>query len=104
MNMYLLGAWTFVEAYTIGVVCASYASQGQVRAVALRSIICFWHAWVTYFFGFKAFFTRRFTIMRCVWCYCFGLVPVRLVIVLVLFFCLVNSSEILMCFIVKVSS
>ena len=29
-NMYLLAAWTFVEAYTIGVVCAAYASQGQV--------------------------------------------------------------------------
>lgn len=28
--MYLLGAWTFVEAYTVGVVCAAYASQGQV--------------------------------------------------------------------------
>lgn len=30
LNMYLLGAWTFVEAYTVGVVCAAYASQGQV--------------------------------------------------------------------------
>ncbi|CAM9321994.1 unnamed protein product [Ectocarpus sp. 12 AP-2014] len=29
LNMYLLGAWTFVEAYTVGVVCAAYASQGQ---------------------------------------------------------------------------
>lgn len=31
LNMYLLGAWTFVEAYTVGVVCAAYASQGQAR-------------------------------------------------------------------------
>lgn len=30
LNMYLLCAWTFVEAYTVGVVCAAYASQGQV--------------------------------------------------------------------------
>ncbi len=30
LNMYLLGTWTFVEAYTVGVVCAAYASQGQV--------------------------------------------------------------------------
>eukprot|EP00903_Cladosiphon_okamuranus_P011031 g10418.t1 len=29
LNMYLLVAWTFVEAYTVGVVCAAYASQGQ---------------------------------------------------------------------------
>lgn len=34
LNMYLLGAWTFVEAYTVGVVCAAYASQGQVCAAA----------------------------------------------------------------------
>lgn len=34
LNMYLLGAWTFVEAYTVGVVCAAYASQGQVCAAS----------------------------------------------------------------------
>ncbi|CAM9660851.1 unnamed protein product [Hapterophycus canaliculatus] len=35
LNMYLLATWTFVEAYTVGVVCAAYASQGQVRTFAL---------------------------------------------------------------------
>ena len=29
LNMYLLAFWTFVEAYTIGVVCATYATVGQ---------------------------------------------------------------------------
>ncbi|CAM9540783.1 unnamed protein product [Discosporangium mesarthrocarpum] len=33
LNTYLLGAWTLVEAYTIGVVCASYFTQGQGMVV-----------------------------------------------------------------------
>merc|ERR1711990_810463 len=41
--MYLLGAWTLVEAYSIGVVCASYAAAGMgavvVQAAGLTACV-----------------------------------------------------------------
>jgi FtsH-binding integral membrane protein len=40
-NLVLLGVWTFVEAYTLGLVCAIYANEGSGMVVLQAFIITF---------------------------------------------------------------